>query len=139
MSNLIRESELDWFEHWLFLEMAGYRLRPKFQPGFVPIIIHKSVYFGGRVHGDTTGKRTQVMDAERISDGNNVMLKRISKQIHPFEVEIGKLFSSSPLSEDPRNHCISILAVLQDPDDHDKQIIVMPRLMSFYKPIFYTV
>ncbi|KAF7312487.1 Protein kinase domain-containing protein [Mycena indigotica] len=117
----------------IFLEDAGYRLRPKFQPGYIP-------------HPDSpsyeeraTHIRPTIMDATRISDGRLVILKAVSTRVHPHEVEIARLFSSPPLSEDPRNHCVPILDVLQDPDDADIQILVMPRLLSMRQPLYETV
>lgn len=78
--------------------------------------------------------------AERVSDGCEVMLKVTSTTLHPLEVEIGsRLFSSPQHAGNPRNHCVPIVDVLQDPDDLDKQIIVMPRLVPFDFPAFDTV
>ena len=79
------------------------------------------------------------MDAERISDGLTVMLKTVSTKIHPDEVKLAQLFSSPLHAGNPRNHCIPILDVLRDPDDTDKQILVMLRLVTFDQPIFDTV
>ncbi|KAF8215893.1 kinase-like domain-containing protein [Mycena galopus ATCC 62051] len=84
-------------------------------------------------------QRTCVMDAVRISDGKLVMLKQISKKTHPFELEIGRFFSSQPRAADPRNHCIPLLDVLQDPKHKDIQIIVMPRMVDMGQPKFDTV
>ncbi|KAJ7269600.1 hypothetical protein C8J57DRAFT_1180644 [Mycena rebaudengoi] len=84
-------------------------------------------------------QKKHIMDAVHISDGKDVMLKWVSKKTHPFEVEIGKLFSAPPLSRSARNHCVPLLDVLQDPQDADKQIIVMPRLIRFDEPTFDTV
>ncbi|KAJ7734569.1 kinase-like domain-containing protein [Mycena maculata] len=131
------EKEAFWFERRMFLEKAGYRLRPKFNPGFV------GPKPPGRYHlgDDHTAQhpRKHIMDAERISDGQEVMLKWVSRRTHPCEVEIGCLFSTPSSSNNPRNHCIPILDVLQDPQDDDKQIIVMPRLIRFDEPMFDTV
>ncbi|KAJ7152632.1 hypothetical protein C8R43DRAFT_1189593 [Mycena crocata] len=80
-----------------------------------------------------------IMDAERISDGKKVILKSVSKRIHPLEVEIAGFFGQPSLSLDPRNHCIPILAVLQDSYDFDREILVMPQLKEFFEPIFETV
>ncbi|KAJ7109618.1 hypothetical protein C8R43DRAFT_1161456 [Mycena crocata] len=134
---LSNEKEAFWFQRRVFLEKAGYRLRPKFNPGFVgpkP----PSTYNLGDDH-TAQHPRKHIMDAERISDNQQVMLKWISKKTHPFEVEIGRLFSAPAMAKNPRNHCIPILNVLQDPHDQDKQIIVMPRLIRFDEPIFDTV
>lgn len=79
------------------------------------------------------------MDAERIDDGEPVMLKWVSRRAHPHEVEVGCLFSAPGLVGSPRNHCVPILDVLQDPQDGDRQIIVMPRLIRFDEPVFDTV
>ncbi|KAJ7076457.1 hypothetical protein B0H15DRAFT_863883 [Mycena belliarum] len=137
MSQFIDKGELYWFERRSFLEAAGYRLRPKFQPGFVPKNTTNSKDFGD----EYTAKhpRRQIMDVECAGDGKRLMLKSVSRKKHPFEVEIGNLFSRTPISEDPRNHCIPILEVLQDPADGDKQIIVMPMMMKFHETVFDTV
>ncbi|KAJ7449118.1 kinase-like domain-containing protein [Mycena galericulata] len=130
------EKEAFWFQRRVFLEKAGYRLRPKFNPGLL----------GPKPRGrynldDHTAHhpRRHIMDAERISDGQQVMLKWVSRKAHPFEIEIGCFFSTPLASQNPKNHCIPILDVLRDPMDDDKQIIVMPRLIRFDEPIFDTV
>ena len=79
------------------------------------------------------------MDAVRDSDGKDVMLKKILKSEHPFEVEIGRFLTSPPLSSDPRNHCCPTLDVLQDPYDDDMQLIVMPLLKRYNMPKFETI
>ncbi|KAH9839152.1 uncharacterized protein C8Q71DRAFT_846812 [Rhodofomes roseus] len=53
-------------------------------------------------------------------------------------VEIGQFLSSEPLLQDPRNHCVHILEVLQDPFDSKKSIMVMPFLKMFDAPGFLT-
>ncbi|KAK0479618.1 hypothetical protein IW261DRAFT_1607937 [Armillaria novae-zelandiae] len=80
-----------------------------------------------------------IIDATRAEDGKLVALKRISKMNFPFELELGTFFSSSPLSDDPRNHCVPIYEVLQSPHDPDVQFIVMPRLREAHTPSFDTV
>jgi len=128
------EKEAFWFQRRAFLQKAGYRLRAKFDPGFVGPKTSKRYNLG-----DHTAHHPQkhIMDAE--IDGEQVMLKWVSKKTHPHEVEIGCLFSTPALGKNPKNHCIPILDVLQDPQDDDKQIIVMPRLIRFDEPIFDTV
>ena len=72
------------------------------------------------------------MDATRISDGRPVMLKRLPKKEGPHELQINKLFSTVPLSLDPRNHCAQLLGVIQLPDE--EPIMVHPLLRLFYDP-----
>ncbi|KAJ7060964.1 kinase-like domain-containing protein [Mycena amicta] len=131
--------EAFWFQRRVFLETAGYRLRPKFHPGFVgpkPPSRHN-------LGDDHTAQHPvclkHIMDADRIYDGQQVMLKWVSKKAQPHEVEIASLFSTAEKAKQLKNHCIPILDVLQDPHDDDKQIIVMPRLIRFDEPIFDTV
>lgn len=66
-------------------------------------------------------------------------LKKISRKVHPHEVEIGQFLSSEPLASDPCNHCVPILEVLQDPEDKNIQLLVMPLLHMCITPDFVTV
>ena len=84
-------------------------------------------------------QRSSLNDAVRTTDGQVVVLKRVSTSVHPYEVEIGRFLTSPPLVHDPRNHCCLILEVLQDPEDSDVQIIAMPFLRSYNDPKFATV
>ena len=79
------------------------------------------------------------MDAVRISDGEMLMLKSISRTKFPYEVEIATMFSSEPLKSDPKNHCIPIFEVLDVPNNEDKQILVMPLLRAYDSPRFQSV
>ncbi|KAJ7160169.1 hypothetical protein C8R46DRAFT_1107210 [Mycena filopes] len=132
-------TESYWRRNRVFLESSGYKLRPKFHPGFATNIKELSKtalkdYRARHFH-------PHIMDAERISDGQKVMLKCVSNKAHPDEVKIAQLFSSPPHAGNPRNHCVPILDVLQDPDDDDKRVLVMPFLLPFHRPgpVFDTV
>ena len=76
------------------------------------------------------------MDATRISDGRQVMLKMLPEEEGPYELEITKLFSTEPLISDPRNHCVRLLDVIELPND--PPIIVLPFLRPFANPRFQT-
>lgn len=65
-----------------------------------------------------------------------MVLKKQLPQEGPYELEINKLFSTEPLSSNPRNHCVHLLDVIELPDD--PPIIVHPLLRPFYKPLFQT-
>jgi len=90
-------------------------------------------------HLNYGAKLPTILDATRTSDGTYVLLKIVSKSLHPYEVEIGRFFSSEPLRSDPSNHCIPIYDVLSVPDDNDKVIIVMPLLHEYTSPPFGTI
>ncbi len=76
------------------------------------------------------------MDATRISDGRQVMLKKLIREEGPFELETNKLFSTEPLASDPRNHCVHLLDVIELPND--PPIIVHPLLRPYDDPRFQT-
>ncbi|CAK5280704.1 unnamed protein product, partial [Mycena citricolor] len=126
-----RDFEYYWRCLYQFLASSGYRLRPKFAPNYVQPLSVPDTIFGDEAK--PVHDRKEIMDAERIHDGKPVILKSVSRSVHKTEVKIGTLFSSSPLAEDPRNHCIPILDVLRDPWDSDKEIIVMPRMVSAFE------
>ena len=80
-----------------------------------------------------------LLDAARVSDGELVILKRILKSEHPYEVEITKSLSSEPLASDPRNHCVRLYDVLEVPNEDDMVILVLPLLRRYDSPPFETV
>jgi len=133
----ILEHELFWCDHQPWLEEQGYMLRPRYRPGWTPHWTDEDFYWD--FEEGTIVKRSQVLDATRISDGETVALKRISRKIHPYEVDISRMFSMEPLASDPRNHCVPIYEVLQVPDDSDIVLLVMPLLRSYNNPRFDTV
>ena len=79
-------------------------------------------------------QRSQLLDATRMVDDEIVMLKRIDRNVHPYEVDIGLYFSSEPLASHPKNHCIPIYEVLEIPNTHNEVILVMPCLREFDEP-----
>ena len=52
------------------------------------------------------------------------------------EIRIARMLSSEPLKDDPRNHCVPILQVIDDPDDDSKSYLVMPLLRAADHPPF---
>ncbi len=79
------------------------------------------------------------MDATRISDGRVAVLKEVNKNTHPYEAEIGQLFSTEPLASDPHNRCVPIYDVLQSPLDESQVFLVMPYLMRYHDVRFETM
>ncbi|KAK7053598.1 kinase domain-containing protein [Favolaschia claudopus] len=128
---------MSWFRRRDALLQHGYRLRPKFDPDFASR--YASLEKTARNESHAWYFRGTVMDAVRISDDTKVLLKSVSTTVHPHEVEIGRLFSSPPHLDHPRNHCIPIIDVFPDPEDTDAQIIVMPLLVRFTRPGFETI
>ncbi|KAK7028454.1 kinase domain-containing protein [Favolaschia claudopus] len=125
--------ETYWFDRREFLLHQGYRLRPKFDPDFA------SRYQTLDETAQEESQRHTIMDAVRTWDDTKVLLKSVSTSLHPHEVEIAQMFSSPPHLGHPRNHCVPLLELLPDPEDSDKQISVMPQLVTCQRPVFETV
>ncbi len=80
------------------------------------------------------------MDAVRIEDGRQVMLKKVLPEEGPYELLITQLFSSPGLKGDPKNHCVPLLDLVDlsriSPDG--RKLIVIPFLRPFENPRFQT-
>jgi len=151
------EYETWWSQHYEWLRDQGFLLRSRYAPDWVPSWQGKELdllwYEDARgsevgtfntdndhlIHHNRGAKLPCILDATRISDGAYVVLKIISQSLHPYEVEIGRFFSSEPLRSDPANHCTPIYDVLSVPDDKDKVIVVMPLLRAYTSPQFGTI
>ncbi|TFY60100.1 hypothetical protein EVJ58_g5365 [Rhodofomes roseus] len=134
----LSEAELYWRDRQPWLEEHGYMLRPRYRPDWTPSWegtseSHFMCEDGRRlIH-------PHILDATRVSDGTVVTLKKIDNSVHPYEVEIARMFCTEPLKLDPRNHCVQIIEVLQDPKEEAASIIVMPFLKTYNKPRFDTI
>lgn len=79
------------------------------------------------------------MDAVRIKDGRQVTLKKVLPEEGTQELSITKIFSSPGLKEEPMNHCVPLLEVIDlSPDQPDGKLMVMPFLRPFENPRFQT-
>lgn len=77
------------------------------------------------------------MDAVRIEDGRQVMLKKVLTEEGPHELLISQLFSSPGLKGDPKNHCVPLLDLIETGPD-GRKLMVMPFLRPFKDPRFQT-
>ena len=75
-----------------------------------------------------------MIDATRIADSKLVYIKRVATGDE--ETKIALMFSDEGRSQDPRNHCIPILDVLQDDSDPNVSYIVMPFMRFVDDPPF---
>ncbi|KAH9937741.1 kinase-like domain-containing protein [Amylocystis lapponica] len=136
---MLSDNELFWRAHQPWLQGKGYMLRPRYKPDWKPSWVQGEI--PQHEAEDALGMRyfPNIMDAFRVADGKMVMLKKISKSQHPFEVDINQSLSLPPLSSDPHNHCVPIYDVLTSPDDADILLLVMPLLTSFNDPEIQTI
>lgn len=159
--SVIWDTEKWWVDHQPWLETRGYMLRPRYRPGWVPSW-YASGTFEAKWHAEdrkpmpVSGpsiirlprfrayahcllQYAFILDATRVADGAFVMLKRVDKRRHPTEVQLTSMLHSPPYAADPRNHCVPALEVLQDPNDENIQLLVMPLLRRYANPRFDTV
>lgn len=134
----LSEYEIWWKSHYDFLKEKGYKLRSRYSPDWVPSWTNTNKVDINCEDG-IVSPHYLVLDARRIQDGARVSLKRIDVSRHPYEIEIGRYFSTSPLSNDPANHCVPIYDVLEVPAENHTAIIVMPLLRDATDPYFDTV
>ena len=80
------------------------------------------------------------MDAVRIEDGRQVMLKKVLPEEGPYELLITQLFSSPGLKGDPQNHCVPLLDLvdLSQTGPDGRKLMVLPFLRPFKNPRFQT-
>ncbi|KAM5533173.1 hypothetical protein V8D89_013129 [Ganoderma adspersum] len=130
--------EFFWRDHYTWLQEQGYVLRPRYHPYWKPS------WAGTKKDSDycedgQISNRLGIMDATRTSDGRVVVLKKVNKYNHPYEAEIGQLFSTEPFASDPHNRCVPIYEVLQSPLDDSMIFLVMPYLMRYHQLRFGTM
>jgi hypothetical protein len=79
------------------------------------------------------------MDATRIRDGRQVMLKKVLPANGPHELNINHLFSSPEHSRDRDNHCARLLDVIElSPNFNRQKLMVFPLLRLFDQPRIQT-
>ena len=76
------------------------------------------------------------MDARRISDDKLVLIKQVVTGCQ--EEKIACFLSSPEMLQDPRNHCVPILDVVED-EDPTYSFMVMPFLRYVDDPPFERV
>ncbi|KIJ54959.1 hypothetical protein M422DRAFT_221387 [Sphaerobolus stellatus SS14] len=122
-----------WVDYRAWLETRGYRLYVGHQH------VRKKLTRGSP-QGVQRRTGLDMVHAERMSDGLNVMLKRVSPSgTYSQELKVIKFFSTETVVMDPRNHCIPLLDVVQAPTYDEAYILVMPCLLRYDEPRFITV
>jgi len=81
------------------------------------------------------------MDAIRIKDGMQVILKKLVSESGSHEAKMALMLS--PNGSDPLNHCVPICEVLKVPNEKAEEktveLLVMPFLTRWSQPFFTTV
>ncbi|KAI9443850.1 kinase-like domain-containing protein [Lactarius indigo] len=134
----LSDSELWWRDHYGDIGASGYKLRPRYDPEWQPSWKRsgKDLFMTDDVQ--PTLYRS-VMDATRVHDRKRVMLKKVLPEEGSHELSIIRYFSSDELRNDPRNHCVPLLELLDTSGTKlEKKLMVMPFLRPFNHPRFQT-
>ncbi|KAK7037806.1 hypothetical protein VNI00_010767 [Paramarasmius palmivorus] len=152
----IRSKEQVWVDNYDFLLKQGYRLRKRYQSGWIGSWVLKGVSeqrlkaMGKKRYTefeDSVVSESKVVDAVRISDDNVVALKHIippkgddplRAYKHSFqEHRIMKLLASPEIRDDPRNPCPLLLDSFPLPNPEDGIIMVMTLTRYPFIPRFH--
>ncbi|KAI0037787.1 hypothetical protein FA95DRAFT_1470125, partial [Auriscalpium vulgare] len=127
-----------WADNQKKIEAVGYTFRPR--------------YHGDRKFSWTRWKLPRswfedwqrrripapsIIDATRMTDGKQVILKEVPDIKPPDELEISKLFSSEQYRWHPKNHCIPLLET-QRLEGVSSTFLVLPRMRPYDNPQFRT-
>ncbi|KAJ7468315.1 hypothetical protein B0H11DRAFT_46881 [Mycena galericulata] len=129
--NLMSEQEYFWVEIQPLLLSAGYRLRARYQPDWIPSWANTSK---PGEYEDSLRKifGCDVLDAIRIQDEKKVVLKRVETDSQEL-----KLFRHLSCISDSRNHTIPLLQIKPLPTNDSVSILVMPYTRRFNHPPFH--
>ncbi|KAJ7186608.1 kinase-like domain-containing protein [Mycena filopes] len=133
-SKLLYEDENFWVDCQPFLLAHGYQLRPRYRPDWVPSWLGPS---GNSSKGHEDKIRIQftwVIDATRVSDGKQVVLKHVLNA--ETEMQIIEHLNSPSARADPRNRTIPLLDIITTPGSPGS-FLVMPRCREFTYPPFH--
>jgi len=128
--------EIWWRDRQNILEGHGYRLRPRLRLGWrpswqgtdlIPQFCEDSIAHVSR----------EFVDATRMQTGERVAIKKIKKTSN--EVQVLRFLTSAQKLEDRNNHCVPLYDYFFDNDEPDFDFIVMPLLVPFDNPPFYSV
>ncbi|KAG9022479.1 hypothetical protein FRB95_014729 [Tulasnella sp. JGI-2019a] len=129
-SGLTPEEE-PWATRYDFLKERGYLLRPRYRPGWKPSWTTYSQLSWAEDSIVISASR-HLLDAIRVSDNKPVYLKVVSKS--SSEITITQLLGTGDLLKDPRNHAVPLLDILEDADDPEHAILVLPLLRRLDYP-----
>ncbi|CAE6461030.1 unnamed protein product [Rhizoctonia solani] len=133
-------------ERWVtfqpYLLSKGYRLRPRYQPDWVPSW-KKNGMRPSQCEDSVDSMPIRVLDAVRTRDELQVIIKMIIPSTDDREgtgeLAVLQHFSSPSLKNHPANHIVPCLDSFPIPGTDHGQFIVMPLLGKFTYPPFYNL
>ncbi|CAE6386170.1 unnamed protein product [Rhizoctonia solani] len=136
------EAENRWVAFQPYLQSKGYRLRPRFQPNWIPSWLRNMKdYRDCEDSVDSMPRR--VLDATRVSDGRQVVIKILIPSTDDREgedeYEVLQYFSSDSIKDDPANHVVPCYDSFPIPGVENGMFVVMPLLSRYDFPPFYSL
>ncbi|KAL1741490.1 kinase-like domain-containing protein [Schizophyllum fasciatum] len=133
----LKSSEHYWINLYHFLERRGYRLRPRYDPDYVPVYPHGKSWlrrnFYERPEDEIRSRLyANLLDAVRLSDGARVALRKTET----WRDEVAIYHYLASCEPDERNHVVPILNMILLRDSDDCVFLVMPILRDYYDPPF---
>ncbi|KAJ7172965.1 hypothetical protein C8R43DRAFT_874124 [Mycena crocata] len=119
----LRSGEVFWVENQPFLLSVGYKLRPRYDPSWIPSWILDPKKNQSFCEDNLAPLRSVVMDAVCIRDGKKVVLKRVKTKSK--ELKMAQLLSSNTMRQDPRNRTIPIIDIITLPHEPKISLLVM--------------
>ncbi|EJD38712.1 hypothetical protein AURDEDRAFT_139510 [Auricularia subglabra TFB-10046 SS5] len=132
----LQPDEIFWRDIQPYLLSKGYRLRPRYKPGWVAPWIGTDID-PSAFEEYQPSLLPRVIDARRESDDALVAIKWIPDEAHTRnEIDILRFLSSDELLRDSQNHCNPLLETLPHPDEPNGILMITPWL---YDPMFVPV
>ncbi|KZO95063.1 kinase-like protein [Calocera viscosa TUFC12733] len=135
-------AERNWVRLFETLENGGYRLRPRYRPGWVGSWVGTKKDPDRSEDSIRVGSVPTIMDAVRTSDGAQVLLKMWNNDSRDGpEISILRYFSDPSRVADPRNHCVPLLDsfAIGGTEEFFKKIMVESLLRDWRYPPFVMV
>ncbi|KAJ7078440.1 kinase-like domain-containing protein [Mycena belliarum] len=130
----LEQGERFWIDAQPLILARGYQLRPRYRPDWIPSWTLNTNFHQQYEDGLTFDLNYLVLDAKRISDGEKVVLKRVSTR--GKELAILKYLNRPSVRADPRNRTIPLLDVIHLPHT-PWSLIIMPYCREFNYPPFH--
>ncbi|CAE6361321.1 unnamed protein product [Rhizoctonia solani] len=130
-----------WVSFQPYLHSKGYRLRPRYQPDWVPSWKTNTGLLASDCEDSIDCMPLRVLDATRIADDRQVIIKMLLPGHGQGQNELAVLarFSSPELKDHLDNHVVPCLDSFPMPGTESGSFIVMPLLGQYDEPPFKTL
>ncbi|KAH7332949.1 kinase-like domain-containing protein [Rhizoctonia solani] len=130
-----------WVSFQPYLLSKGYRLRPRYQPDWVPS--WKNTGMSPAYCEDSIDSMpVRILDAMRITDERQVIIKMLVPEEGgegENELPVLQYFSAPALRDNLSNHVVPCLDTFPIPGVDNGQFIIMPLLGQFDEPVFDSI